>query len=139
MQTFYTLLGHLCLTLGVIGAFLPLMPTTVFILLAAYFYSKGSERFHRWLIRHPRFGHILSDWHQHRAIRPRAKVTATILIAASFSYLLVFRDHHWGLKLGLATFAVALISFILTRASGPEEAAVPLRVEAPCGEPDDPS
>ena len=55
----YLATGWLCVCLGVIGAFLPLMPTTVFLLIAAWDFSRSSERWHRWLREHARFGETI--------------------------------------------------------------------------------
>jgi len=56
------IIGWLCIVLGVLGIFLPLLPTTVFILLAAYCFSRSSERFHRWMLEHKYFGEILQTY-----------------------------------------------------------------------------
>jgi len=55
-------IGWLFIVLGVLGIFLPLLPTTVFILLAAYCFSRSSERFHNWLLEHKYFGEILQTY-----------------------------------------------------------------------------
>ena len=61
-------IGSLALVLGVIGVFVPLLPTTPFILLAAWCFLRSSPRFHAWLTTHPRFGPIIRDWHERGAI-----------------------------------------------------------------------
>lgn len=81
----YLLLGWLCVGLGVIGAFLPLMPTTVFLLVAAWAFSRSSPRWHRWLREHDRFGHLIRGWEEHHAMPARAKQIAWTALAISWS------------------------------------------------------
>lgn len=73
--------GALALSTGIIGIFLPLLPTTPFVLLAAYCFARGSERIERWLLTHPRFGPMIRRWRDHRAIPLRAKQLAWTMMA----------------------------------------------------------
>ncbi len=77
------LLAYASLGTGILGVFVPGLPTTVFILIAAYAASRGSERLHRYLVGHPRFGPMIRDWHRHRAVSRRAKWAATWTMLAS--------------------------------------------------------
>ena len=108
--------GWVSVGLGVAGIFLPLMPTTVFLLIALWCFSKCSLRFHRWLWSHPRLGPPLRQWHAHRVIPRRAKVLALATMGASLAALVLVAD-GWTVPLvaGLAMAAVA--GFIVTRAS----------------------
>lgn len=80
----YLLLGWLCVGLGLLGALLPLMPTTVFLLIAAWAFSRSSPRWHRWLREHPRFGHLVRGWEEHHAMPARAKRIAWTAMALSW-------------------------------------------------------
>ncbi|MGI6769210.1 MAG: YbaN family protein [Bacilli bacterium] len=76
----YIILGSVSLGLGIIGIVLPILPTTPFILLAAYFYLRGSERLYFWLINHKVFGKYVYNYLTHKAIPLRAKISAIVLI-----------------------------------------------------------
>ncbi len=75
--------GVACLALGVIGVALPLLPTVPFVILAAYCFSRGSQRVERWMLNHPRLGPIVKDWREHHAVPLRAKQLATVMMAIS--------------------------------------------------------
>ena len=77
-------------TLGFIGAFLPVLPTTPLMILALWGFSKGSETLHSWLYNHPRFGSALQNWDSYRVIPFKAKLTAVGMMSISASYLLIF-------------------------------------------------
>lgn len=83
--------GWLCLALGVIGIFLPVMPTTVFLLMASWCFAKSSDRFHRWLHEHPKLGPIVQTWSDGKGIpkHARTKAVVTIVVCMSISILIV--------------------------------------------------
>lgn len=73
--------GALSLFTGFVGIFLPLLPTTPFVLLAAFCFSRGSARWEAWLLQHPRFGPMVRNWRAYRVIPLRAKQLATVMMA----------------------------------------------------------
>jgi uncharacterized protein len=73
--------GAFALLLGAIGIFLPLLPTVPFVLLAAWCFSRGSERWERWMLAHRVFGPIVRDWRATRAVPLRAKQLASLMMA----------------------------------------------------------
>jgi uncharacterized membrane protein YbaN (DUF454 family) len=103
----FVVLGTLALVLGVIGIFVPLLPTTPFILLAAAFYARGSRRFHHWLLNQRTFGPIVREWEEHRAIPYRTKLFAVALMSLTFGVSIVFFVEPSWLKLTLAAVGVA--------------------------------
>ena len=83
LRALWMLAGAVALMTGIVGAFLPLLPTTPFVLLAAYCFSRGSRRWEHWLLHHPRLGPVVRDWRVQRALPLRAKQLATLMMAAS--------------------------------------------------------
>ncbi len=78
--------GWLAMLLGIIGIFLPLLPTTPFVLFAAFCFSRGSERWEQWLVQHPRFGPMVQNWRARRAVPLRAKQLATVMMTLSSAW-----------------------------------------------------
>lgn len=83
VRTLWMTVGFLSLLLGAIGLLLPLLPTVPFVLLAAYCFSRGSRRWERWMLDHPKLGPIVKDWRAHRAVPLRAKQLATVMMTGS--------------------------------------------------------
>ena len=77
----WLLVGFLSLALGAIGAFVPLLPTVPFILLAAFAFAESSERMHTWLLEHNLFGEMIRNWRRHGAISLRAKIASVLTMA----------------------------------------------------------
>jgi uncharacterized protein len=84
LRVLWLVAGLVSLVTGIVGIFLPLLPTTPFVLLAAFCFSRGSTRCERWLLSHPRFGPMVRDWREHHAIPLRAKQLAwTMMVIGS--------------------------------------------------------
>lgn len=81
----YVALGFVFLALGIIGAFLPVMPTTIFLILAAWSFGRSSPRLESWMLDHPHFGPVLRAWREHGAIPRRAKWMAGSGIALGYA------------------------------------------------------
>ena len=118
LRLFWLAAGLFFTGLAFIGVFLPLVPTTPFLLLAAFCFARSSDRLNRWLHEHRLFGPLLTNWSQHGAIGRRAKYTAGVcLIAAPFlSYFL-------GAPLWTIAIQIPILigsgTFIFTRPDGP--------------------
>ena len=79
----YVLFGLVFVGLGGIGAFLPGLPTTPFLLLASYFFARSSPRLNAWMLRSRIFGGFLRDWQKHHGIRKPVKVTAVLMVGVA--------------------------------------------------------
>ena len=110
-------LGWLALALGFVGVFLPLLPTTPFVLLAAFFFSRGSKRLHRWLRDHHRFGSYVRDWEAEQVIPPFGKYAGTLMMLPSVGYALVTRDIPAALEVLMVVTLAAVLWFIWSRPS----------------------
>jgi uncharacterized membrane protein YbaN (DUF454 family) len=105
--------GHLCMGLAVLGAFLPLLPTTPFLLLAAAAYARGSRRFYNWLLGTRSFGPMIRNWREHRAVARRHKLLAIGLIVASIGSTVLFFMPHVAGKVVLSSLGVGWIAVLL--------------------------
>ncbi|MFW1678345.1 YbaN family protein [Pontibacter sp. JAM-7] len=121
----YWFCGMLCLLVGIIGVVVPLLPTTPFVLLAAFCFSRSSERLHQYLLNHRVFGKLIRDWEAYGVIPLRAKCLASSMMLIMVSYPLFFREFHYGLKLLVVATIAASLCYIWSRPSEPT--AVPCR------------
>ncbi|MBC7714767.1 MAG: YbaN family protein [Rhizobacter sp.] len=113
----YLILGHISLVLGIIGAFLPILPTTPFLLLAAFFYSQSSPKLHGWIINHKYFGPPLQDWQKRGVIGMKAKILATVMIALVLIFRIPVLNINLWIKIFAATVLTGVLVFIWTRPS----------------------
>lgn len=82
MRPFYLSIGILSVALGAIGAFLPLMPTVPFLLLAVFCFARSNKEWERKILDHPVWGPQLRDWQERRAISRRSKIVAVSTLVA---------------------------------------------------------
>ena len=108
VRALFFVAGALSLGLGIAGTFLPVLPTTPLVLLAAACFARSYRPFHEWLLAHRLFGPMLREWHEHRRIPCRTKLTAIAMMAVTLGTSIVFFIEPPWLKAGLATFGVGL-------------------------------
>lgn len=114
LRLVWTFAGGLALVFGLAGIVLPLLPTTPFLLLAAFCFARASPRLEMWLVEHPRLGPPIRHWRAERALSRRAKIVALIAIAATFGLSLVLRLPPWVLLVQALTLG-AVTLFLVTR------------------------
>ena len=111
--------GWAALALGALGILLPLLPTTPFLILAAYCFSRGSGRLHAWLLNHRVFGPPIENWRKHRAISKRAKFTALVAMGVIVAVSVAADVPAWVLAVQ-AVILVGVATFLLTRPTPPQ-------------------
>ena len=109
LKKLYTFLGIISLALGIIGAFLPLLPTTPFVLLSAYLFAKSSEKFHQRLMNHRIFGQLIRDYNEDKSIPLHAKIISisTMWFSMLFAIFFVASGKLW-LQILLAVIATGV-------------------------------
>jgi uncharacterized membrane protein YbaN (DUF454 family) len=108
-RTILIIIGWLAVVLGTLGVVLPLLPTTPFILLAAWCFARSSPRFHHWLLYRSWFGGYLRHWQKHRAMPPGAKPRAIAVILITFAISLWLVKMMW-VRILLLAFSPACLS-----------------------------
>jgi uncharacterized membrane protein YbaN (DUF454 family) len=117
MRFVYIVIGCIAVALGVAGIFLPLLPTTPFLLVAAWAFAQSSPRLEAWLNNHPRLGPPLAAWRERRAIPVRAKLLAAVGMSASLAYMLLSSSVPVAAKIAATLLLAACATFVLTRPS----------------------
>ena len=103
------LLAYASLGLGLIGIFVPGLPTVPFVLLSAFAAARGSERLHAWLLAHRRFGPAIRDWQAQGAVSRQAKWLATAMMALSGGVMLLLMPNRWWALPGIVVMALVAV------------------------------
>jgi uncharacterized membrane protein YbaN (DUF454 family) len=117
-----TILGLLSLVLGVVGIFLPLLPTTPLLLLSAWCFIRSSTKLYDWLLSHPYLGKYIRNFREHRAIPLRVKILSVTMVWLTIGYCIVaiVSEYLWE-QLLMFVLAVAVTWRILSYATLKEE------------------
>lgn len=113
MKLLWIILAWISLTLGVVGAILPILPTTPFVLLAAFLFSKGSPKLYQWLISHRLFGPPIRDWQAGLGISLKAKIMAIIMMWVSILYSANYHVPIIWVKVLLVIVAIGVSMFLI--------------------------
>jgi hypothetical protein len=114
--------GSVCLGLGALGALLPVLPTTPFVLLAAACYARSSRSFHRALRESRLFGPVLRDWEDHRSIPRAAKLRAISLVVVVFALTMTLALETAAPRMAMGLVGVGLVAFLGRLPTTPEAA-----------------
>lgn len=115
MKILLIILGSISFALAVAGIFLPLLPTTPLLLLAAALWIRSSDSLYNWLINHRVFGEYIQNFQKHRAIPLRVKIYAVSLVLITIGYCIfaVVDEHLWA-QILMALLATAICWHILS-------------------------
>ena len=108
------ILGCVSTGLGIVGVFLPLLPTTPFLILATWCFFRSSPKAYTWLCRQPVLGASIQDWQRHRAISRKTKIIAGSMIVISLIFIW-FKAVNLAVQVAVTCMLVAVLCFIVTR------------------------
>lgn len=118
IRALWIVVGVLATGVGAAGIFIPLLPTTPFLLVAAFAFARGSSRLHRWLLAHPRLGRVILDWQRHGSIARPVKLLALATMALSVTATAALGFALWIVASQALALAAAAL-FIVTRPEPP--------------------
>lgn len=118
--------GSISVALGIAGILVPVLPTTPFLLLAAFCYARSSERFHQWLLTRPWFGQYIYNYRHRRGILFRDKVVTLVVLWLTLGVTVVYAEPAWWVQLSLAVVGLGVTTHVvrlntLERIARPEE------------------
>ncbi len=114
-QAGYLALGGLMLALGIIGAFLPVMPTTIFLIIAAWCFGRASPRLEAWMLDHPQFGPPLRQWREQGAVGLRAKLAAVFGMASGYALFWFGSEPTPLIAVAVALFMLSAAIYVVSR------------------------
>jgi uncharacterized membrane protein YbaN (DUF454 family) len=112
VRALFFVAGIVALGFGIAGIFLPVLPTTPLVLLAAACFARSYRPFHEWLLAHRLFGPMIHEWHEHRSIPYRTKITAIVMMGVTLGASIVFFVQPTWLKAALAAFGIGLAAWM---------------------------
>ena len=106
-------LGWVCVSLGFIGIFVPGLPTTIFLIIALWAFTKSSKKLRFWLLNHKRFGPILRNWQEHKVVPRRAKIV--MVITQAFVVIIVqYTFENLIITFGLTVILVIVAWYVIS-------------------------
>ena len=114
MKWLYATLGVISLGLGILGIFLPILPTTPLLLLAAALFYRSHRGLYDWLLQHPHLGPYIRNFMLHKTIPVRIKVLSISMVWLTLLNCAIFVANHWALRLFFIVLAIAITVHILS-------------------------
>jgi len=112
-RTILISLGCLCVGLGFVGVFVPGIPTTIFLIIALWAFTKSSKKLRHWLLNHKRFGPILNNWQEHKVVPRRAKILMVVLMSLAV-ILFYYSSQSLILTIGLIIILVSVAIYVIS-------------------------
>lgn len=113
IKTVYITLGFISLGFGIFGIFIPILPTTPFLLLTAYLFAKSSPRFYNWLINNSIFGSYIRNYKEHNGMLLIHKILVIVLLWSVIITTIIYGVEEFWIRLTLAIVAIAITTHIL--------------------------
>ena len=114
MKILLTISGLISLGLAILGIFLPILPTTPLLLLAAFLFLRGNRNLYEWLMNHPRFGRYIKNFTVHKSIPLHVKVVSISTLWLTLLYCAIFVAEHWAFRAFFISIAVGVTIHILS-------------------------
>lgn len=114
MKIFLTILGLLSLGLGILGIFLPVLPTTPLLLLSAALFLRSNRKLYDWLLNHPKLGPYISNFMVNKSIPLKIKVLSVSMVWITLINCAIFVADHWAFRLFFIALAAAITAHILS-------------------------
>jgi uncharacterized membrane protein YbaN (DUF454 family) len=114
MKWLLTILGLVSLGLGILGIFLPVLPTTPLLLLAAALFLRSHRRLYDWLLNHPKLGPYIRNFMIHKSIPLKIKILSISMVWITLLNCAIFVSYHWAMRLMFIALATAITAHILS-------------------------
>ncbi|KAA6305177.1 hypothetical protein EZS27_043171, partial [termite gut metagenome] len=114
MKKLFTAFGLISLALGLVGIFIPLLPTTPFLLLSAWLFAKSSERWYKWLLHHKQLGRYIQQFQEDKSIPLRIKIISISMLWVTVLFSVIVVAKMWWLEIVLLAIAIGVSIHILS-------------------------
>lgn len=114
MKIILTLTGLISLGLGILGIFLPVLPTTPLLLLSAALFLKSDQRLYDWLLNHPKLGPYITNFIKHKSIPLKIKIISILMLWITLSFCAIYVVDHWLFRIFFICIAIGVTIHILS-------------------------